>query len=360
MGIITLGKVLLIIGIVVWAALNIVEIVKAAKKVDDLENSYGVDEKAAATEIAKLKKKGKSSVRKIVLGGLAGVIGLVILGSAVVIKTNQTGVVYRMGQVQDNGLDAGFHVLTPVIDSVTVVDNRQHESKFEGRVWGESKEKTPVFAENITVTLAIRPEASVWIVKNVAGGADNVITPDIVGTALKDAMVELEAENVTVRSYIEPMAVKKLQEKLDEKYDAQVVVVKSIVISQMDFEEKYNQAIQERSNARINKDTADTNNQTMLQNAEAKKKKDIIEAQAAAEIKKIEAETEAERVKKLAEAEAQATLRKAEAQAEANQKLAASLTDGVLQSQYYEAWNGELPKVVGDSTSILDMGQMMK
>lgn len=360
MGIITLGKIILagaVIGLVVY---NIIEIVKASARISTLESGYGVDEAAAKTEIANLKKGQKRCCWKIALGIIIGGIGLVVLGSTVIIKTNRTGVVYRMGQIQDTALSAGFHVITPVIDSVTVVDNRQQEYTFEGQIWGESKEKTPVYGAGITVTASIRPEASVWMVRNVAGGADNVVTPDIVGTALKDAMTELEAENVTVRSYIEPLAVQKLQAKLDEKYDTQVVVVKSIVIAQMDFDEKYNQAIQERSNARINKDTADTNNQTMLQNAEAQKKKDIIEAQAAAEIKKIEAETEAERVKKLAEAEAQATLRKAEAQAEANQKLAASLTDGVLQSQYYEAWNGELPKVVGDSTSILDMGQIMK
>jgi regulator of protease activity HflC (stomatin/prohibitin superfamily) len=59
------------------------------------------------------------------------------------------------------------------------------------------------------------------------------------------------------------------------------------------------------------------------------------------------AEAEAEAVIIAARAEAEAKLIAAEAAAEANRKLAESLTPEILQQMYYEAWNGELPKVVG-------------
>lgn len=48
----------------------------------------------------------------------------------------------------------------------------------------------------------------------------------------------------------------------------------------------------------------------------------------------------------------------AEAKAEANRILSESLTDEVLQQQYYEKWNGELPDVMtgSDSGIIVDVG----
>ena len=58
-----------------------------------------------------------------------------------------------------------------------------------------------------------------------------------------------------------------------------------------------------------------------------------------------------------AEAEAKAMIMLAEAQAEANRILSESLTDEVLEQQYYEKWDGKLPTVVGsDSGLIMNIG----
>ena len=44
----------------------------------------------------------------------------------------------------------------------------------------------------------------------------------------------------------------------------------------------------------------------------------------------------------------------AEAEADANRKIAASLTDELIEKIKYEQWNGELPAVTG-STSIVSI-----
>ena len=54
-----------------------------------------------------------------------------------------------------------------------------------------------------------------------------------------------------------------------------------------------------------------------------------------------------------AKAEAEALKIAAEAEAEANRQIAESITDAILEKMYYDAWNGELPKVVGDGEYIL-------
>lgn len=65
------------------------------------------------------------------------------------------------------------------------------------------------------------------------------------------------------------------------------------------------------------------------------------------------AEAEAEAVIIAARAEAEALKIAAEAEAEANRQIAESITDAILEKMYYDTWNGELPKVVGDGEYIL-------
>lgn len=65
------------------------------------------------------------------------------------------------------------------------------------------------------------------------------------------------------------------------------------------------------------------------------------------------AEAEAEAIIIAARAEAEALRIASEAEADANQKIAASLTDNILNKMYYDAWNGQLPNVVGGGDYIL-------
>ena len=38
-----------------------------------------------------------------------------------------------------------------------------------------------------------------------------------------------------------------------------------------------------------------------------------------------------------------------------NRVLEASLTDAILKAKFYETWNGELPRVMGEGTVITDV-----
>lgn len=69
------------------------------------------------------------------------------------------------------------------------------------------------------------------------------------------------------------------------------------------------------------------------------------------EVDKAKADAEASRI--TAEAEADAVRIRAEAEAEANQMIAASLTDELLIMKKYEAWDGALPRISGDSESMI-------
>lgn len=58
-----------------------------------------------------------------------------------------------------------------------------------------------------------------------------------------------------------------------------------------------------------------------------------------------------------AHAEAEAALIIAEGEAKANQLLSASITDRLVEMKKAERWNGQLPKVTGGTTPIIDLGE---
>ena len=59
---------------------------------------------------------------------------------------------------------------------------------------------------------------------------------------------------VTNRTKIEPLAQQKLAESLVQKYGEDVVFVNKVVINDMNFEDAYNEAIQQKSIAQQNAD----------------------------------------------------------------------------------------------------------
>lgn len=152
----------------------------------------------------------------------------------------------------------------------------------------------------------------------------------MVASALKSAMVELGSEEVTNRGKIEPLVQKKLQEALDKKYGKNTVAIYQIVIENMDFEDAYNAAVQQKSIAQQTAEKQKIENETAIAKAEADKKVAITNAKAKAEKMKIEAE----------------------AQAEANKKLTDSISDALIDYEKIEKWDGKLPKVTGSNTIV--------
>lgn len=90
-------------------------------------------------------------------------------------------------------------------------------------------------------------------------------------------------------------------------------------------------------------------NEANLAKAEAEAAAVVIaaEAEAQAQLKAAQAEIE------IAKAKAEALKVAATAEAEANKTIAASLTDEILSSMWYEKWNGELPYLYGDTGDTL-------
>lgn len=267
------------------------------------------------------KKAGITAVAVCIIGIGANCINI--------IPTGYTGIKTSFGKVSQKELTTGIHFSVPFVQNVSEINNKQQDVTIADKIWGEASDKTPVYAENVTVTYNISVEKSVWLYSNVTN-MDDIINNGIVASAVKSAMAELGPEDVTNRGKVEPLAQQKLIEALNAKYGEDAVTVHQVIISNMDFEDAYNDAIQQKSIAQQTAARQKIENETAIAKAEADKTVAIKNAEAKAEKMKIEAE----------------------AQADANKKVAESISDELIDYQKIEKWDGKLPTVTGGNAIV--------
>lgn len=138
------------------------------------------------------------------------------------------------------------------------------------------------------------------------------------------------------RAAISPAVEQAIKDAIGEEYFVNVVAV---VLTNIDFSDAFEQAVEEKMIAEQAKLKADYENQTKIAQAEA---------EAEAKLKAAQAEIE------IAKAKAEALKIEAEAEAEANRTVADSITDAILDKLYMDKWDGKLPEVVaGDSANLM-------
>ena len=138
------------------------------------------------------------------------------------------------------------------------------------------------------------------------------------------------------RASISPAVEDAIKEAVGEEY---FVNVNTVVLTNIDFSDAFEQAVEDKMIAEQAKLKAEYENEKKVAQAEA---------EAAAKLKEAEAEIE------IAKAQAEAKKIAAEAEAEANRLLENSLTPNVLHDKYLAKWNGVLPSVVaGEDVGIM-------
>lgn len=121
------------------------------------------------------------------------------------------------------------------------------------------------------------------------------------------------------RASISPEVEEAIKEAIDGEY---FVSITAVVLTNIDFSDSFEKAVEDKMVAEQTKLKADYDNETKIAKAEA---------------------------------DAKALKIAAEAEAEANNLLTKSLTDQVLESKFYDKWDGKLPQVMGEGTAITDI-----
>lgn len=251
-----------------------------------------------------------------------------------IVQTGYTGVLVRLGQIAESPVASGqITFTTPFIEHIYQVNNRQQEYETGAAITGETRDHIAVNVKTVSVTYQIDAGRSAWVFENVSDYEDSLLTDELIGSAVKTAMSELSADEVMNLAKTEPLVLKRLSESLSEKYGADTVHVRKVLITRMELGKAYrakSAALQEQARAEIA-------NQTALAKAETDKRVALLAVEA-----------EAERMRILAKAES-----------DANEALADSVSGKLIELRKIEKWDGKLPSVMGGKLNEL-LGDLKK
>ena len=117
----------------------------------------------------------KQVIRKLGIAGLIVGLVFILIGSAfVIIPTGYTGVRTTFGQVSNESVPKGFNWKIPFVQKIELVNNKQQDVLVNAEVWGETIEKTPVFASDTVITYQISEARSPWIFANVTNHNNHI------------------------------------------------------------------------------------------------------------------------------------------------------------------------------------------
>ncbi|MBQ9777527.1 MAG: prohibitin family protein [Clostridia bacterium] len=149
------------------------------------------------------------------------------------------------------------------------------------------------------------------------------------------------------RASMSPSVEAAIKEAVGESY---YVNIHTVVLTNIDFSDAFELAVEEKMIAEQAKLKADYENQTKVAQAEAEAEAKLKAAQAEIDIAKANADAKLEQAKKqkeIEEANAEALKISAQAEADANKIISESVTPELLDKILAEKWDGKLPTVVG-------------
>jgi len=281
------------------------------------------------------------------LGGIGGI----SVDCITTIPTGHTGIVTTFGRVENYTFEAGVHAKAPW-QQVVKMDNRIQKAVVEMSCFSSDIQEVDT---NYTINYQIEKANAQTIYRTIGQTYYEVIILPRIQESVKSMIAKYDAEEL-----IESREALSEQIKVDltQKLAVYNIEVIDASIENLDFSDAFTNAVEAKQVAAQEKLKAE------IQQAQAN-----IEAQAAAERAVIAAEAEAQ--KAILEAEAAASAKKKEAdalayagekEAEANKKIAASLSDDLIEYKKVDQWDGKLPTYVGGEGTIpvLNFGDQAK
>jgi len=269
--------------------------------------------------------KRKTGFVKWIVTGVAVLI--IAAGSFTIIPAGHTGVVMTLGKVSENVMQEGLNFKIPFVQNVVKMSNKIQVYEVDSSA--VSKDLQTV-SSKIAVNYRVSNDSSANLYKNVGLDYKTILVTPILQESMKSATAKYTAEElITERAQVGDEVKNTLSDKLNE-YG---IYIEKFNIVNFDFSQEFNSAIEAKQVAEQNLIKTRTEQDQAIVVAEAQAKEKTIKANA----------------------EAEAILATAKAQAEANRLLEESLSEIVVKYEQITKWNGELPKVTGNSGNFIDM-----
>lgn len=254
----------------------------------------------------------------LILIGLSGLL-LIIPGCITTIATGEVGIKTTWGKITNTNMKEGIQFKYPWQD---VIKMNVKVQKYENTKGMETSTKDMQVVNSVIVSVNYQLDDNkvVDIYREVGVGYDLIILEPAIQESIKSTISQYNAEElVTKRGEVSDKILESISNKV-KNYGLKVI---SVSFKDFDFSDEYNQSIERKTIAEQNALTAEQE----LKTSEANAKKMIIEAQA---------------------------------EADANNIKNSTITEEILTQQFIDKWDGELPKVMGDSGNIMDVTELIK
>lgn len=277
---------------------------------------------------------------KTLISFIAGAIGVVFLlafffvpFSFHTVSSGQVAVVKHLGKIEDVKT-AGTHFDLWITNSYIKYDTKVQNLEAQTMAYSLDAQTMDI---QMTIQYQILSDEVVDIATQY--GKLEVLQNRIESIAIEKTKSVLSSHKamdiIANRATISPAVEAAIKEAVGEEYYVNVVAV---VLTNIDFSDAFELAVENKMIAEQEKLKADYENETKVAKAEA---------EAAAKLKAAQAEIE------IARAEAEALKIAAEAEAEANNIINESITDKIIEKTIADSWDGKMPAVVGNGDYIL-------
>ena len=279
-----------------------------------------------------------------------------LLGFVKTVPTGHTGVVTSFGRVEDYTLEAGVHFQKPWA-KVVKMDNRTQKASLNLSCFSSDIQEVSVV---YTVNYQINKTNASAIYRNIGTDYFAIVVEPRVYEAIKGTFAKYNAEALLANR--EGLS-KEIQAILLADVAAYNIEIVSTSIEDIDFNDAFTNAVEQKQVAEQNKLKAQTEQEQKIIEAEAAARRAVLEAEATAEQTVIAAQAKADA--DLIAAENDATIAKiaadsAEYQGQKDaaimQAIGAKLKDYPELIEYYHTigWDGKLPEVMlgSDTTTV--------
>ena len=290
--------------------------------------------------------------------GITGVIGALLIIAFIIVpfsfhtvNTGELAVVKHLGKITDVR-DAGTNFDLWFVNKYEKYDTKVQNVDIVTAAYSSDAQTMEIA---MTLQYQIMPDKVIDIATQY--GSLEILQSRIQSIAIEKTKAVLSSykamDIIAQRASISPAVEDAIKDAIGEEY---FVKVNTVVLSNIDFSDAFEQAVEDKMIAEQAKLKADYENEKKVAAAEADAAAKLKEAQAQIEIAQAAADAklkEALAQKAIAEAEAEALLIKAEAEAAANKIIAESVTQELLDKILAENWDGKLPDTyVGDGSDL--------
>ena len=274
---------------------------------------------------------GALPARLFLVGGLLALAVAVVTSAFIQIPAGFVGVVRSFGAVTGATLPPGLHFVTPVVNTVDVLDTRVQQIHIPDYS-AASKEQQDLFLD-ITLNYAVRPADAPRIVQELGlNYEETIVRPrflDIPKSVTDDYPTAIVLNS---RDEIRQRATDLLKTELEPRG----FIVVGINIQNFAYSDAYNQAIEDKQ---VAQQQVETERQKLAQ-----------------------AEIIAQQKVAAAKGEAEAQIERARGEAESNRLVNESLTSAILQNRYIEKLSDQIQVMLVPSDGgplILDLGNLL-